>query len=55
MPKKGQGKAKNTVNKAKHSKLMTQKNNKLKLKKQLQKERLLELKKKVNEAKNKDS
>ena len=37
MPKKGQGKAKNTVNKAKHSKLMTQKNNKLKLKKQLQK------------------
>ena len=49
MPKKGQGKAKNTSNKAKHNKLMAQKINKLKLKKQLQKERLLILRKKLNE------
>jgi hypothetical protein len=48
MPKKGQGKAKNTTNKAKHSKLMARKNNKVKLKKQLQKERLLTLKKKIS-------
>ena len=52
MPKKGQGKAKNTVNKAKHTKLMTQKNNKLKLEKQRTKDRLKALIKKVNEQKN---
>ena len=51
MPKKG--KAKNTVNKAKHSKLMSQKISKVKLKKQLQKERLKALIKKVNESKTK--
>ncbi|WP_164721461.1 hypothetical protein [Maribacter sp. MJ134] len=34
------GKAKNTVNKAKHSKLMTQKKNKLKKEVALRKERL---------------
>jgi hypothetical protein len=49
MPKKG--KAKNTVNKAKHSKLMNQKINKVKLEKQLHKERLKALIKKVNEQK----
>lgn len=38
MPKKG--KAKNTVNKAKHSKLMNQKKNKVKLEKVQNKERL---------------
>ena len=50
MPKKG--KAKNTVNKAKHTKLMNQKINKLKLEKQLTKERLKAIIKKVNENKN---
>ena len=49
MPKKG--KAKNTVNKAKHTKLMNQKINKVKLEKQLTKERLKALIKKVNEQK----
>lgn len=50
MPKKG--KAKNTVNKAKHSKLMSQKINKVKLKKMQHKERLKALIKKMNEEKN---
>ena len=40
MPKKGKGKAKNTVNKAKHTKLMNQKISKVKLEKQLHRERL---------------
>ena len=43
------GKAKNTVNKAKHSKLMKQKINKVKLEKKLQKERLKAIIKKANE------
>lgn len=46
MPKKG--KAKNTLNKAKHTKLMNRKINKVKLEKQLNKERLKEIIKKVN-------
>lgn len=46
MPKKG--KAKNTVNKAKHTKLMNRKINKVKLEKQLHKERLKAIIKKVN-------
>ncbi len=46
------GKAKNTVNKAKHSKLMKQKINKVKLEKKLQKERLKAIIKKANELKN---
>tara|TARA_R110002126_G_scaffold277560_2_gene423536 strand:- start:20818 stop:20979 length:162 start_codon:yes stop_codon:yes gene_type:complete len=50
MPKKG--KAKNTVNKAKHTKLMHRKTNKIKLEKQLHKERLKAIIKKVNEQKN---
>jgi len=41
MAKKGQ--AKNTVNKAKHTKLMNQKKNKLKAKKLANKERLKEI------------
>ena len=45
------GKAKNTVNKAKHTKLMNQKINEVKLEKQLTKERLKAIIKKVNEAK----
>ncbi len=49
MPKKG--KAKNTVNKAKHTKLMNQKINKVKLEKQRNKERLKAIIKKVNEQK----
>ncbi|WP_442267191.1 hypothetical protein ACSIGC_05725 [Tenacibaculum sp. ZS6-P6] len=49
MPKKG--KAKNTVNKAKHSRLMKQKENKLRLEKQKTKERLKAIIKKANEAK----
>ncbi|CAI8370616.1 MAG: Uncharacterised protein [Polaribacter sejongensis] len=49
MPKKG--KAKNTVNKAKHTKLMQRKINKVKLEKQLHKERLKSIIKKVNESK----
>lgn len=52
MPKKG--KAKNTVNKAKHTKLMNQKNNKVKLEKQLNKQRLKAIIKKANEEKNKN-
>jgi hypothetical protein len=47
MPKKG--KAKNTLNKAKHTKLMNRKINKVKLEKQLHKERLKAIIKKVNE------
>jgi len=46
MPKKG--KAKNTVNKAKHTKLMNQKVNKVKLKKIQNKERLKAIIKKAN-------
>jgi hypothetical protein len=49
MPKKG--KAKNTLNKAKHTKLMNRKVNKVKLEKQLHKERLKAIMKKVNEDK----
>ena len=53
MPKKG--KAKNTVNKAKHTKLMNRKINKVKLEKQQNKERLKALIKKINEQKNKEN
>ncbi|WP_299158991.1 hypothetical protein [uncultured Tenacibaculum sp.] len=53
MPKKG--KAKNTVNKAKHTRLMKQKENKVKLEKQRNKERLKALIKKMNEQKENDS
>jgi hypothetical protein len=49
MPKKG--KEKNTANKAKHSRLMKQKQNKLRLEKQRTKERLKAIIKKVNEHK----
>lgn len=49
MPKKG--KAKNTVNKAKHTKLIHQKMNKVKSEKQLTKERLKAIIKKANEQK----
>ena len=49
MPKKG--KAKITLNKAKHTKLMNRKINKVKLEKQLHKERLKAIIKKVNEDK----
>jgi 5,10-methylene-tetrahydrofolate dehydrogenase/methenyl tetrahydrofolate cyclohydrolase len=45
------GKAKNTLNKAKHTKLMNRKINKVKLEKQLNKERLKAIIKKVNEDK----
>ncbi len=55
MPKKGKGKAKNTVNKAKHTRLMKQKDNKVKLEKQRNKERLKALVKKMNEQKENDS
>ncbi|KAB1154270.1 MULTISPECIES: hypothetical protein [Tenacibaculum] len=55
MPKKGKGKAKNTVNKAKHTRLMKQKENKVKLEKQRNKERLKALIKKINEQKKNDS
>ena len=43
------GKAKNTVNKAKHTRLMKQKENKVKLEKLRNKERLKAIIKKVNE------
>jgi hypothetical protein len=49
VPKKG--KAKNTVNKAKHTRLMHQKTNKVKAEKQLTKERLKAIIKKANEQK----
>ncbi|MBA6156368.1 hypothetical protein H3Z83_07560 [Tenacibaculum sp. S7007] len=55
MPKKGKGKAKNTVNKAKHTRLMKQKENKLRLEKLRNKERLKALVKKMNEQKENDS
>ena len=51
MPKKGKGKAKNTANKAKHTKLMNQKISKVKLEKQLNKERLKAIIKKANQQK----
>ncbi len=46
------GKAKNTVNKAKHTKLMQQKKNKLREEKLQHKARLKAIIKKVNEQKN---
>jgi hypothetical protein len=49
MPKKG--KAKNTLNKAKHTKLINRKSNKVKLEKQLNKERLKAIIKKMNDEK----
>jgi hypothetical protein len=49
MPKKG--KAKNTLNKAKHTKLMLRKINKVKLEKQLNKDRLKAIIKKANDEK----
>ncbi len=49
------GKAKNTVSKAKHTKLINQKNNKVKLEKQRNKERLKAIIKKANELKRKDN
>jgi len=45
------GKEKNTVNKAKHTKLMNRKNKKIKTKKNLNKQRLKAIIKKVNEIK----
>ncbi|MDG1509181.1 MAG: hypothetical protein P8Q53_05315 [Flavobacteriaceae bacterium] len=51
MPKKG--KAKNTVNKAKHNKLMNQKITKLALQKKQHKERLKAIIKKINDSKEK--
>ena len=53
MPKKG--KAKNTVNKAKYTKLMNRKINKVKLEKQRNKERLKAIIKKANESKTDES
>ncbi len=47
------GKAKNTVNKAKHTRLLKQKENKLRLEKKRNKERLKAIIKKANETKNK--
>ena len=51
---KGKGKAKNTTTKAKYNRLMHQKVNKVKLEKQLHKERIKALTRKVNEEKNKE-
>ncbi len=51
MPKKG--KAKNTVNKAKHTKLMNRKINKVKQEKIAQQEKLKAIIRKANEEKNK--
>ncbi|MFC4269818.1 hypothetical protein [Polaribacter marinivivus] len=48
------GKAKNTLNKAKHTKLMNQKINKVKLQKQQNKERLKAIIKKANDQKNQE-
>ena len=45
------GKAKNSVNKAKHTRLMKQKINKVKLEKQLNKERLKAIINKANQSK----
>jgi hypothetical protein len=53
MPKKG--KAKNTVNKAKHTRLMHQKINKVKLEKQRTRERLKAIILKANEQKDQES
>jgi len=53
MPKKG--KAKNTLNKAKHTKLMNRKINKVKQDKIDNKERLKAIIRKANEDKNKES
>lgn len=53
MAKKGT--AKNTVNKAKHSRLMKQKEAKLRLEKQQNKKRLKAIIKKANEQKEKNS
>tara|TARA_B100000768_G_C10902125_1_gene218106 strand:- start:101 stop:259 length:159 start_codon:yes stop_codon:yes gene_type:complete len=50
MPKKG--KEKNTLNKAKHKKLMNQKINKLKSEKELHREKLRKIIKNVNKNKN---
>lgn len=47
------GKAKNTLNKAKHTKLMDQKVSKIKLEKQRNKKRLKAIIKKANESKTK--
>lgn len=55
MPKKGKGKAKNTLNKEKHTKLMNRKNNKVKLEKQLHKDRLKAIVAKVNAQKNEEN
>ena len=52
MPKKG--KAKNTINKAKHTKLMQRKINKVKQEKISNKEKLKAIIRKANEATNKD-
>jgi hypothetical protein len=52
MPKKG--KAKNTLNKAKHTKLMNRKINKVKQEKIQQKEKLKAIMKKANEEKSKN-
>jgi hypothetical protein len=52
MPKKG--KAKNTVNKAKHTKLMQRKINKVKQEKFANKEKLKAIIRKANESKNKN-
>ena len=46
------GKAKNTQNKAKHTKLMNRKKNKIRDEKILRKEKLKELNRKINEEKN---
>ena len=48
------GKAKNTLNKAKNTKLMNQKINKVKLQKQQNKERLKAIIKKANDQKNQE-
>ena len=53
MPKKG--KEKNTVNKAKHTKLMNRKINKVKQEKRTNKERLKAIIRKANEEKNKEA
>lgn len=49
------GSAKNTVNKAKHKKLMARKKNKLKSKKEQSTLRLKELKRRINEQKENDA
>ena len=49
------GKAKNTLNKVKHTKLMNRKINKVKLEKKLHQERLKSIIKKANDAKKESS